>query len=265
MSGFLRAQTLGDLFKHLIIMVVIVLTLMFLFFFVYLPSTTNHGETISVPNLSGMSVEELEGFLAEKDLRFYVSDSTYEQGKAPFTVITQEPKAGEKVKEGRKIYVSINMKNPPLIKMPKLIDGSVKNAEMILKSYDLNLGEIKYVPDLALNAVLRQFLNGKEINPGDPVAKGSRIDLEVGNGLGNTELDVPSLVGMPIDEATMLLTGQGLKIGSVIYTTAPNEEPDGTVLKQRPIAGDSIKTKIRTGEFIDLWVAGPQPVAPIQD
>ncbi|GGK71900.1 PASTA domain-containing protein [Rufibacter glacialis] len=264
MSSFLKAQTLGDVFKHVTIMVAIVLALLFLFFFVYLPSTTNHGETISVPNLAGMSVDELEDFLADKDLRFYVSDSTYEQGKEPFTVITQEPKAGEKVKEGRKIYVSINMKNPPLIKMPKLIDGSVQNAEMILKSYDLNLGEIKYVPDLAHNSVLRQLLHGKEIQPGDPVAKGSRIDLEVGNGLGETELDVPALVGMPIDEATMLVTGQGLKFGSVIYMEAPNGEADGTVLRQRPIAGDSVKTKIRTGELIDIWVAGPQPVTPIQ-
>jgi beta-lactam-binding protein with PASTA domain len=156
------------------------------------------------------------------------------------------------------------MKNPPLIKMPKLIEGSVKNAEMILKNYDLNLGEIRYVPDLAENSILRQFVNGREIKPGEPVAKGSRIDLEVGNGLGNTELDVPSLVGMPIDEATMLVTGQGLQIGSVIYMEAPNGELDGIVLKQRPIAGDSVKTKIRTGELIDIWVAGPQPVTPIQ-
>ncbi|WP_210490331.1 PASTA domain-containing protein [Rufibacter aurantiacus] len=264
MSGFLKAQTLGDLFKHLFIMAAIVLVLLFLFFFVYLPSTTNHGETISVPNLAGMSVEELEDFLADKDLRFYVSDSTYEQGKQPFTVITQEPKAGEKVKEGRKIYVSINMKNPPLIKMPKLIEGSVKNAEMILKSYDLNLGDIKYVPDLAENSILRQFVNGREIKPGEPVAKGSRIDLEVGNGLGNTELEVPLLVGMPIDEATMLVTGQGLQIGSVSYMEAPNGEANGTVLKQRPTTTDSVKTMIRTGQFIDIWVAGPQPVTPIQ-
>ncbi|MBA9077531.1 MULTISPECIES: PASTA domain-containing protein [Rufibacter] len=262
MSKLLKAQTAGDLFKHLAIMLAIVLLLMFLFFFVYLPSTTNHGETITVPKITGMSVEELEDFLGDKDLNFYVNDSTYQQGMAPFTVITQDPKPGEKVKQGRKIYVSINMKNPPLIKMPKLIGGSVQNAEMILKSYDLNLGEIKYVPDLAQNSVLRQYVNGREIQPGDPVAKGSRVDLEVGDGLGNTQLEVPSLVGMPIDEATMVVTGQGLKIGAVIYMGAPNGEADGTVLKQRPVAGEG--AMIRAGELIDLWVAGPQPVAPVQ-
>ncbi|WP_192820440.1 PASTA domain-containing protein [Rufibacter sp. LB8] len=262
MSKFLKAQSWGDVIKHLFIMLAIVLLLLFLFFFVYLPSTTNHGETITVPKITGMSVDELEDFLGDKDLNYYVNDSTYQQGLAPFTVVTQEPKPGEKVKQGRKIYISINMKNPPLIKMPKLIDGSVQNAEMILKSYDLNLGDIKYVPDLAQNSVLRQLLNGREIKPGDPVAKGSRIDLEVGDGLGNTQLEVPALVGMPIDEATMLVTGQGLQIGSVIYIEAPNGEAEGTVVRQRPVNGQG--AMIRTGELIDVWVVKAQPIAPIQ-
>ncbi|MFC6997989.1 PASTA domain-containing protein [Rufibacter roseus] len=261
MIKLLRAQTLGDVFKHIIIMVAIVALLLFLFFFVYLPSTTNHGETITVPKITGMSVEELEDFLGDKDLNFYVSDSTYQQGEEPFTVITQEPKPGEKVKKGRKIYVNINMKNPPLIKMPKLVDASIGTAEKILKSYDLILGEIKYVPDLAHNSVLRQFVNGREIKPGDPVAKGSRVDLEVGNGEGNTELEVPDLVGMPIDEAIMVIAGQNLQQGAVIYMNAPNGEPDGTVLKQRPVPGEG--AMIRTGELIDLWVAGPKPLEPI--
>ena len=43
--------------------------------------------------------------------------------------------------------------------MPKLIGGSVKNAQLILKTYDLKLGEIDYVADLALNYVLEQRVN----------------------------------------------------------------------------------------------------------
>ncbi|GIS31797.1 MAG: hypothetical protein Ct9H90mP3_5930 [Flammeovirgaceae bacterium] len=37
--------------------------------------------------------------------------------------------------------------------MPKIINGSVKNAQLILRSYDLKLGDITYVPDMARNAV----------------------------------------------------------------------------------------------------------------
>ncbi len=31
--------------------------------------------------------------------------------------------------------------------MPALVDGSVKNAQLVLDSYGLELGNIKYVPD----------------------------------------------------------------------------------------------------------------------
>ena len=125
------------------------------------------------------------------------------------------------MKEGRKIYVTVSMKNPPVIKMPKLTDGSVKNAQMILKSYDLVVGQLKFVPNIQKDAVLRQLVNGKEIAAGAPITKGTRVDLEVGDGLGNQEFPVPNLVNMPADEATTLLVGQGLQVGEIFYQSAP--------------------------------------------
>ncbi|MDX5348368.1 MAG: PASTA domain-containing protein, partial [Hymenobacteraceae bacterium] len=184
---FLGANSFLDVIKHIAIMLILVALMLFAFFYWYLPTTTHHGQTISVPNIVGMQVDQMEDFLDDKDLRYYINDSSYNPGIKPFTVLTQEPKPGAKVKENRKIYISINMKNPPIIKMPKLIDGSVKNAQMILKSYGLEVGKVEYVPNLAQNAVLKQLVDGKEIKPGDPVAKGSKVDLVVGDGLGETE------------------------------------------------------------------------------
>jgi eukaryotic-like serine/threonine-protein kinase len=254
---FFKNNTLADVFKHIAVIVVIVALMLFFFFFVYLPTTTNHGETIQVPNIKGMKLNEAEALLEEHNLRYAVNDSIYESDKEPFAVMLQNPAPGWKVKEGRKIYITYNMKTPPTIKMPKLIDGSVKNAQMILKSYGLTLGEIKSVPDLALNAVLKQLVNGKEIAPGAPVAKGSVVDLVVGDGLGNAEFQIPDVMGMPVDEATTLLVGAGLQLGTTQYIPAPNGEPDGTVVRQRPAASPG--SMIRVGELVDIWVAGPDP------
>jgi beta-lactam-binding protein with PASTA domain len=256
-----KANSFLDVIKHLVIMAVIVAALIFGFFYVYLPSTTNHGESISVPKVTGMALPDAEAFLEEQNLRYFVNDSSYNPDHKPFEILTQDPAPGAKVKEDRKIYVSVNMKNPPMIKMPKLIDGSVKNADLILKSYDLKKGKITYVPDLQENAILKQFINGKEVKPGELIPKGSVVDLHVGNGLGNTEFEVPEVVGMPVDEASVLLVGQGLQIGNIIYVQGSGEA-DGTVLKQRPFA--EVGAKIRVGELVDLWVAGDEPVAPIE-
>ena len=259
--SFFRSDTPADLLKHVLIIVVATAALVFGFFYVYLPITTNHGETIVVPKVTGMNQADLEDYLDERDLAYFVDDSTYDASIKPGTVLTQEPKAGEKVKEGRKIYVSVSMKNPPVIKMPKLTDGSVKNAQMILKSYDLVVGQLKFVPNIQKDAVLKQLVNGKEIAAGAAITKGTRVDLEVGDGLGNQEFPVPNLVNMPADEATTLLVGQGLQVGEIFYQEPEDGQTEGTVVKQRPVPGPG--TTIRMGQLVDLWVAGNEPVKAV--
>jgi eukaryotic-like serine/threonine-protein kinase len=254
---FFKNNSLADVFKHLAVIAVIVALMLFFFFFVYLPTTTNHGETIQVPNIRGMKLQEVEALLEENNLRFAVNDSSYDPNKEPFVVTLQDPVPGFRVKEGRKVYITYNMKTPPTIKMPKLIDMSLKNAQMVLKSYGLTLGQIREVPDLAMNAVLKQLVNGKEIAAGDPVAKGTVVDLVVGNGVGNAQFQIPEVVGMPVDEATTLLVGAGLQLGTTQYIPAPNGETDGTVVRQRPAASPG--SMIRVGELVDIWVAGPDP------
>ena len=96
-----------------------------------------------------------------------------------------------KVKEKRKIYITLNSKIPPKIKMPNLINGSVKNAQLILKSYDLKLGKINYVPDMAVNAVIKMYIKGDPIVHNDIITKGSTIDLDVGDGYGNQIFETP--------------------------------------------------------------------------
>ncbi|WP_299989251.1 PASTA domain-containing protein [uncultured Pontibacter sp.] len=256
----LKTNSFVGVLVHLALMGVIVAALVFGFFYLYLPSATNHGETISVPKITGMQLPDAEAFLEEQNLRYFVNDSSYHPEYKPFEILTQDPAPGSKVKENRKIYISINMKNPPMIKMPKLIDGSVKNAELILKSYNLRRGKITNVPDLQHGAVLKQFVNGKEVQPGDQVPKGAVVDLHVGDGLGNTEFEVPDVVGMPLDEASVLLVGQKLQLGNIFYVSGSGK-PDGTIIRQRPIA--DVKAMIRTGELVDLWVAGEEPVQGI--
>jgi eukaryotic-like serine/threonine-protein kinase len=256
-----KANSFVDVLKHLAVMAAIVGVMVIGFFYIYLPASTNHGESLEVPKITGMQLPDAEAYLEEQNLRYYVNDSSYNSDRKPFEILTQDPAPGALVKEDRKIYVSVNMKNPPMIKMPKLIDGSVKNAELILKSYDLKIGKIVPVPDLQKNAVLKQLVNGREVKPGEAIPKGSIVDLHVGDGLGNTEFEVPNVVDMPVDEASVLLVGQGLQIGNILYVQG-SDKPNGTVLRQRPFA--EVGAKIRVGELVDLWVAGTEPIESIE-
>jgi beta-lactam-binding protein with PASTA domain len=141
-----------------------------------------------------------------------------------------------------------------MVAMPQLVSLTFRSAELNLRSLGLDVGDKDYVPDVAKNAVLRQLYNGKEIAAGTSVPKGAKIDLEIGDGLGNTMFDIPDVVGLQIDEAEAAIRGSNLKIGTRIPVDDPEKEV-GTVVRQRPEARSG--ERIRVGETMDLWVVGP--------
>lgn len=227
------------------------MVLLFVFFVIYLPNYTNHGESVTVPELEGMHHNELEQFLQARDLRYEVNlDSGFVSEARPLTVLKQNPKPGTKVKQNRKIYVTLNAENAPLIKMPGLVNTQLKNAQEILANYGLVRGDIVYVPDIGLNVVLEQKYRGRDIKEGFEIPKGSQIDLVVGDGYGNQSLAIPNLVGMDDAEAEFLILGSGLRLGNVNYVKT-DTVPKGTVIKQLPPEGINAKT----GEQVDIWVS----------
>ena len=256
------------IFKNLILMIGGVSLIIFFLFYIYFPIKTNHGDTITVPNLIGMELKDIDEFLSDRDLRYEIlDDSSYSSEYPPYSILQQNPSENEKVKENRKIYLTLNSSIPPKIKMPKIINGSVKNAQLILKSYDLKLGEITYVPDMARNAVLKMFIEGDSVSENDLVLKGSIVDLEVGNGLGNQILDTPDLINLDLEEARFTIIGSGLRLGNIIYQDSGyynnkilDEEGNeifekvwvnpGKVFRQSPIKS----TKVKIGRRINLWI-----------
>lgn len=242
-------STLKNLLIHLSIVIALSIGLVLGFFYVYLPSTTNHGESITVPNLKGISMDDLDEFLVKRGLRYEVSDSAYSDKYPPLTILKQYPKAGSKVKENRKVFISVNRVNPPTVPMPNLIDGPLKNAQVVLKSNELKIGEISFKPDLAFNAVLEQRYNGKTIEAGTKIHKGSVIDLVIGNGYGNQDLKTPNLISYPFDEAQYYIKGIQLRVGNIRNAGGSLSTP-GYIYKQSPAP----ESNIRLGKKVDLWV-----------
>lgn len=261
-------STKKDLLIHAGLACLTLVGIILFVFYVYLPFTTNHGESMTVPNLEGLLLEDLGDFLEARDLRYEVEpDSGYSPKYPPLAVLKQFPLPNAKVKEGRKIYITLNSSAPPIVKMPSLIQRSLKNAQLELRSLGLLLGEIKYRPDFALNTILNQYHEGKKIKAGDEIPKGSKIDFEVGDGLGKQTFQMLNLKEMDIDEAVFVMRGYGLKLGDVFYekegeivkekegpngetTTETVQVKPGRVFKQVP----SSKNIAKIGQQVDLWV-----------
>lgn len=169
-------------FTQLAIALVIVVVLAFVIL-KWLDFTTNHGEEITVPDLSKLSVEAAEEKLDEVDLEYVLLDTTdFQAGYPKFSVVKQDPIAGAKVKSGRKIYIKINSDKYQEVTIPNLIEKTFRQVEPTLVSLGLEVGKKTYKPYLGKDMVLEIYLNGKKLKPGDKVSKASKIDLVLGDG-----------------------------------------------------------------------------------
>ncbi len=246
----MNKKKLNKILKHLIYMLCLTTAMLYLFFYVALPCITHQDKIVQVPNLTGVHLDALDKKLSSARLRYVITDNHgYSAELPPFTVLQQFPAAGAWVKENRKIYLTLNAENPPLVSMPNLIEGSVREAELLLKNKGLKLGNIKYVPDITKHTVLEQWYNRHPIPPGKSIHKGSTIDLVVSAGLGNQIIEVPNLIKMPLEEANVVLLEQSMRIG-VLHHVKKKDGTVGTVIRQNPEPGK----KVPLGTSITLWI-----------
>ncbi len=223
-----------------------------------LKSYTRHGESITVPDLRGMTFEQVKTILNGKNLDWEIMDSVFDMHKAPLSIIDQNPKPNSKVKEGRTIYITINATKAPTTEIPDLIGrSSLKYAKMQLESYGLKVGELIYKPDPHLNAVNGMQIGGKNVKAKTRVPRGTVIDLVLGDGGGSIKINVPYLIGKRYDEVEFQLRGSSLNIGALVVDEGVSDTAGAVVYKQYPAAGEG--STIRLGEPIDLWLARELP------
>lgn len=167
--------------KQLLYALVVLVILVFLVLW-WLKFTTNHGQQISVPDLSKMTLDQVEEILDEADLRYEIMDSAnYNPDYPRYSVIEQVPKAGKAVKENRKIYLALNPSGYTKIAVPKVVGRTLRQAEPTLLAVGFKIGKISTRPDMS-DQVLELRHKGKKVKPGDQIQKTSIIDIVIGDG-----------------------------------------------------------------------------------
>lgn len=78
----------------------------------YLRIYTHHGKSYRVPDLKGLSTDQVRREIKKNKLRFEVIDSLYVPETVPGTVLGQHPKAGAKVKQNRLVFLTISSLTP---------------------------------------------------------------------------------------------------------------------------------------------------------
>lgn len=249
--NFLTSKTF---LKHLIYAIGIFIAILILTFLI-LRIYTHHGKTLSVPDFTGLTLEEVHKKAKRSKLRIEVIDSVFNNNRPRGTVIEQNPNPGFKVKKRRRIFLVLNAFNPEKVKMPNIVGVSHRQAEAVLKNAGLEIGRLIHIPDIAVNNVLKQKYKGEEIQEGALVPRGSKIDLVLGMGLSNQKTQVPNLEHYTLEAAKNRILRSALNIGAIIYDASiidGNDSAEAKVWRQYPSYKEN--KLIRLGSTVDVWL-----------
>ena len=233
--------------------VIVVIFLMALL--IWLNFYTRHGQSRPVPDFKGQTLEETRRLARKARVRYQVIDSVYTAEVPKGCVADQNPKPGFRVKKWRNVMITINAFNPEMVGMPNLVNLPRRQAVAILEAAGLEVGIPRYVPDISVDVVLKQLYNGRDIQEGDSIQKGSVIDLVLGKGLSNQRTPVPDLAGLDLESARDRIFGASLTLVTSIYDNSVLTAADSSrafVYKQNPEF--NVDATIQLGSSIYLWL-----------
>ena len=250
------------LWFHILLAFGMIFLLLFLFI-LSLNWITKHGESNTVPAVTGKRLSDVSTFLETRGFEVVVQDSVFYDSIPPGQVLRQVPEADEVVKVNRTVYVTINRFVPPDVEIPKINGLSYRNAEMVLRNLGLRVGDTTFRTDFAKNTVLEVLYQGRTVFPGAKLKMGTALDLVIGSGVGNEAITVPTLIGLTFEEARALLDAQGIIIGAPVFNANVRDSSTAYVYKQRPMpkTPDGKSLTMRAGQMIDIWLQVQLPNA----
>ena len=151
---------------------------------------THHGESVTIPPLRNKSVPEAMRILEEMGMEGVVTDTGYVRTLPADCVLEQSPAAGQKVKTGRVVYLTVNASKSPTITLPDIIDNSsLREAMAKLTAMGFKVGQPEFVPG-EKDWVYGILCRGRRLVAGDKVSVDDYVIIQVGNGLRDGEEEV---------------------------------------------------------------------------
>ena len=198
-------------------------------------SSGKKAEEVSVPNVTGKSESDAQKIL--EDAGFVVkSEATYSDDVDEGDVISTDPVAGTKLKEGDTVNMKVSM-GAEKAEVPSLTGKSESEAQSLLAQAGLEVGNVssKYSDSVAEGCIISQGTKA-----GKKVSKGTSVDYVVSKGPQTKMVTVPTLTGKTGDEAAVALQNAGLNVGSVTYEYS-NTVSVGYVISQSASPGSQME------------------------
>jgi serine/threonine-protein kinase len=207
---------------------------------------------VEVPDLSGVDEMTAQNTIESLGLEFIVKDrihnSDFEEGQ----IMSQNIRAGEKLKEGFPIEVIVSL-GEKMITVPDLVHKYSNEALVLLNESGLQGGEIIYEfsETVPWGLVIRQ-----NPEPGILAKEGDIVTYVLSKGQEVEYALMPSVIGETVSEAERILLSRGFSVGDISYRSS-NEYAEDTVSYQSYPVG----TEVEKGTSVSIIVStGPEDV-----
>jgi beta-lactam-binding protein with PASTA domain len=233
---------------------------------VIMPSYTRHDVSTQVPNVENLPYEEAKERLQDRDLQVERQVGRYNPNVDTGLVVDQTPLPSSKVKPGRRVYLTVNAGEIPTVQIPDLNGMSVREAKNRISSLGLQVGRVQEDP---IPSPYAQTITKQTPSPGDSLQEGEAVHLWYSTGLGESQVEVPNVVGERVETAQQRLLERELRhvVVDTSTTTEASSQDGGTgsgselfVLRQGHSPGSSVPagTEIRLFTTNDSTEAAAQ-------
>jgi serine/threonine-protein kinase len=217
-----------------------------IFDLVIMPGITGKRDVVVAPALEGMSLTHAEAVCRRQHLDLVVAARRYSDEVPIDYVISQMPRAGASLKQGRMVRV-VASDGRRMETVPELSGKSIREAESAIESAGLARGRTVriFAPGTGQPSVA-----ATSPSAGTRVPRGASVDLLVAMRGEPRSYLMPDLVGRDFPFAKLRLERFGFNVAHRVTKGSGGAYPN-TIVEQSPRAG----MKIREGETIELVVS----------
>ena len=193
---------------------------------------------VTVPRFVGRPLSLAQQVASGEGLSLFIVDRVHSTTASAGTVISQDQPPGKTVKRGRSVGVVISL-GPEIVTVPDVQRRSLIEARLMIEQARLSIGELRETFD---EEVKGGFVISQDPQPGARVQRGRGLNLVISKGPALVEM--PRLVGRPLQEARRILEELGITVREVRTTPTADLDP-GIVVAQAPEPGTRVRPQDR--------------------
>jgi len=196
------------------------------------------GETVAVPDLSGLTLTQARTELAKKDLSVAQRGSEFNDRWDRGLIIRQDPASDSRVRVTQVIQVVLSA-GSQRVAVPGLEGRSLESVLTALQAAGLVKGKVTQIhtPRYPAGRVIVQ-----KPGPDEVVERNSAVGLLLSQGAREERFVMPDLIEQRVDRVIPWLKGLEFKVADIQYRYYPGRSA-GFILGQFPPAGYRIQKR----------------------